>query len=265
MHIHLVDQYQAGHSMVHRLDPRVKVTTAVLLILLINLTPAGAWPAYLLLFSLAVALALVAEVSPWFVLRRSVIVLPFALAAVTLLFTTPGQPLWELPLVGWTVSQPGLARFLSVLFKSSLSVQVAIVLAVTTHFTDLLWALGALRIPKLLIAIISFMYRYLFVLADEAFRIQRARLARSAAPAGGSGTGGSIPWRAQVTGWMAGQLFLRSYERSERVYQAMAARGYQGEIRRLNPPPLTGRELALGMLPVAAAGLIQLLSLLWWR
>jgi cobalt/nickel transport system permease protein len=265
MHVHLVDQYQAGHSLVHRLDPRVKVAVAVLLILLFNLTPAGAWPSYLLLLSLVVALALVAEVSPWFVLRRSLIVLPFALAAVTLLFTTPGEPLWQLPLVDWTVSQPGLTRFLSILFKSSLSVQVAIVLAVTTHFTDLLWALGSLRIPKLLIAIISFMYRYLFVLADEAFRMQRARQARSAAPAGESGAGGSLPWRAQVTGWMVGQLFLRSYERSERVYQAMAARGYQGEIRRLSPPPLRGRELVLGVLPVGAAGLIQLVSLLWWR
>jgi cobalt/nickel transport system permease protein len=265
MHIHLVDQYQAGHSLVHRLDPRVKVAVAVLLILLINLTPAGAWPAYLLLLSLVVALALVAEVSPWFVLRRSVIVLPFALAAVTLLLTTPGEPLWQLPFVEWTVSQPGLIRFLSIVFKSSLSVQVAIVLAITTHFTDLLWALGSLRIPKLLIAIISFMYRYLFVLADEAFRMQRARQARSAAPAGESRVGGDIPWRAQVTGWMVGQLFLRSYERSERVYQAMAARGYQGEIRRLSPPPLRGRELVLGVLPLAAAGLIQLLSLLWWR
>jgi cobalt/nickel transport system permease protein len=265
MHIHLVDQYQAGRSLVHRLDPRVKVTAAVFLILLFNLTPGGAWPAYLLMFSLVAALALVAEVSPWFVLRRSVIVLPFALAAVTLLFTTPGQPLWELPLVGWTVSQPGLTRFLGILFKSSLSVQVAIVLAVTTHSTELLWALGALRVPKLLVAIISFMYRYLFVLADEAFRMQRARQARSAVPAGESGGGGSLPWRAQVTGWMVGQLFLRSYERSERVYQAMAARGYQGEILRLSPPPLTGREVLFGMFPLAVAGLIQLLSLLWWR
>ncbi len=265
MHVHLVDQYQAGHSLVHRLDPRVKVVTAVLLILLFNLTPAGAWPAYVLSLSLVAALSLIAEISPWFVLRRSAIVLPFALAAVTLLFTTPGQPLGQLPLVGWTISRPGLTRFLTILLKSSLSVQVAIVLAVTTHFADLLWALGSLRVPKLLVAIVSFMYRYLFVLADEAFRMQRARQARSAAPAGESGAGGSLAWRAQVTGWMVGQLFLRSYERSERVYQAMAARGYQGEIRRLSPPPLTGQDLVLGALPVVAAGLIQLVSFLWWR
>lgn len=264
MHVHVVDQYQAGRSLVHRLDPRVKAVEAVLLIVLFNLTPAGAWPAYPLLFSLVVALTLVAEVSPWFVLRRSLIVLPFALAAVTLVFTTPGPPLWRLPLFGWTASQAGLTRFLSILFRSTLSVQIAILLAVTTHLTDLLWALGSLHVPKMLVAIISFMYRYLFVLADEAFRMQRARQARSAYPEGGSGVAVSLTWRAQVTGWMVGQLFLRSYERSERVYQAMAARGYEGEIRRLIPSPVSGRDLLVGVVPLVAAGLIQLGSFLWW-
>lgn len=265
MHVHLVDQYQAGESLVHRLDPRVKVVAALALILLINLTPTGAWPAYLLLLGLTLSLALAAEINPWFVVRRSAVALPFALAAVTLLFTVPGPPLFELPLLGWTASRPGMVRFASIVVKSVLSVQVAIELAVSTRFTDLLWALGALRFPRLLVAIISFMYRYLFVLADEAFRMGRARQARSAAPADSSRGGGSLTWRARVTGWMVGQLFLRSYERSERVYHAMASRGYQGEIKRLDPPALPGRELLLGLLPVAAALLILILAFLWWR
>ena len=265
MHIDLVDQYQAGRSLIHQMDPRVKVAAAVLLILLLSLTPAGAWPAYPLLLAVVISLVVMAEISIRFVVGRSIIVLPFALAAVTLLFTTPGPPLWRLPWVGWAISAPGLTRFLTILFKSLLSVQVAIVLAITTHFTDLLWALHSLRVPKLLVSIISFMYRYLFVLADEVFRMQRARQARSAVPAGESRAGGTLFWRAQVTGWMVGQLFLRSYERSERVYQAMAARGYQGEVRRLEPPPLASWELLLGALPVLATGLIQLISFLWWR
>ena len=244
------------------MDPRIKTVAAVLLILIISLAPAGAWPVYPLLLAIVVTLIVAAEIRIGFVLRRSAIVLPFTLAAVTLLFTVPGRTLVTLPLVGWTISAPGLIRFVSIMLKSWLSVQVAIALAVTTHFTDLLWALHALRVPKMLIAIISFMYRYLFVLADESYRMARARQARSAAPAGSSKAGGSLLWRSRVTGWMVGQLFLRSYERSERVYQAMAARGYHGEIRRLPPPPLSGRELVLGVVPVLAAGLVVGLALL---
>lgn len=265
MHIHLVDQYQVGRSLVHQMDPRAKFVTAVVLILLLNLTPAGAWPAYPLLFALVISLALAAEISLWFVLRRSAVALPFALAAVTLLFSVPGRPILQLPLLNWTISAAGLDRFISIVLKSWLSVQIAIVLAASTRFSDMLWALNALYLPKLLIAIISFMYRYIFVLADEAFRMQRARQARSAAPAGASRVGGKVIWRARVTGWMVGQLFLRSYERSERVYQAMAARGYRGEIRRLDPPPLTGRDLLLGAVPTLSAGLVQLAAFLWWR
>lgn len=269
MHINLVDQYQAGKSLAHNMDPRVKVTSAVLMILLISLTPVGAWPAFVLLLAVAITLALVAEISPLFVFRRSLIVIPFALAAITLLFTTPGRTLLELPVTSWQVTDAGLVRFLTILFKSWLSVQVAITLAVTTHFTSLLWALHALHVPKLLIAIVSFMYRYLFVLADETFRMQRARQARSAVPSVSgrrqAKAGGGLGWRAQVTGWMVGQLFLRSYERSERVYQAMAARGYRGEIRRLDPPPLSALDLLIGILPALATGVIVLVATLWWR
>lgn len=262
MHAHLVDQYQAGQSLAHQLDPRVKVVAATLLILLLNLTPAGVWPAYLLLLAVVVALVIFAEINWWLVLRRSALVLPFALAAATLIFTVPGRPIWRLPVTGWTATLPGLTRFISILLKSWLSVQVAIVLAASTRFADLVWALQALRLPALLVATFSFMYRYLFVLTDEALRMRRARQARSAVPAGRPEAGGTIAWRAQVTGWMVGQLFLRSYERSERVSQAMAARGFRGEIQRLEPRRLTGRDVALGLTPVAAAAAIELLTLL---
>ena len=89
-----------------------------------------------------------------------------------------------------------------------------------------------LRVPRLFVAIIGFMYRYLAVLGDEAQRIMRARAARSAEPEDGHG-GGSIAWRARVTGGMVGALFLRTYERSERIYAAMQARGFEGTFRHM--------------------------------
>ena len=74
----------------------------------------------------------------------------------------------------------------------------------------------------------------------------------------------SLAWRARVAGGMVGSLFLRSYERSERVYAAMAARGYTGEMRRLNPPPLKGRSIWIGLVPCAALVVIELLAVVWW-
>jgi cobalt/nickel transport system permease protein len=92
----------------------------------------------------------------------------------------------------------------------------------------------ALRIPRLLVAIFGLMWRYLFVFSDEAMRLLRARAARS----GTTGnpdfqSGGSISWRAQTAGGLTGNLFVRSLERSERIYVAMLARGYDGEVRSL--------------------------------
>ena len=71
--------------------------------------------------------------------------------------------------------------------------------------------------------------RYLAVLGDEAGRMNRARQARSASADGRAG--GGIGWRARTTGAMVGSLFIRSYERSERVYAAMLARGFEGTIK----------------------------------
>ena len=95
---------------------------------------------------------------------------------------------------------------------------------------DLLRAMRALGVPRILVATVSFMYRYLFVIAEEAQRLLRARDSRSAGLEGHR-CGGSVRWRGRVLGHMVGSLFLRSYERSERVYAAMQARGYDGEVR----------------------------------
>jgi cobalt/nickel transport system permease protein len=99
------------------------------------------------------------------------------------------------------------------------------------------------------------MYRYLFVLADEAQRLMRAREARSAQP-DGRRVRRSITWRARVAGHMVGNLFLRSYERSERVYQAMLSRGYTGDLRTLDTRRLTLYDvIALLMFVLALAAI----------
>jgi cobalt/nickel transport system permease protein len=162
------------------------------------------------------------------------VALPFALAAISLTFTVPGETLARLgPL---TASVEGSVRFASILIKSWVSVQMAILLTSTTAFPDLLWGMRALRLPPVLVAIVSFMYRYLFVLADEALRLRRARAARAGAGPAGRRPGGSLAWRGRVAGGMVGNLTLRAFERSERIHAAMVARGFQGEVRMLETP-----------------------------
>jgi cobalt/nickel transport system permease protein len=169
-------------------------------------------------------------VPPLVAVRRSALAFPFLLAAVPLMFTKEGEDLFSVPLFGWTASQEGLEAVLSILAKSWLSVMAAVILTATTPAAELLRAMRTLGLPRLLAATVSFMYRYLFVIGEEALRLMRARDSRSVRLPGQK-TGATLGWRAKALGNMVGSLFLRTYERSERVYAAMQARGYDGEPR----------------------------------
>lgn len=257
----LRDPFQPGDNPLHRLDARLKVVMTIGLVAGIVLTPERAWPAYPLLWAIVGSLAAAGRLSVWALARKGSVALPFVLAAVPLAFTTPGPAVAEI--LGAHVSETGLLRVTAILLKSWLSVQAVALLIITTPFTDLLWALSALRVPATLIAVMGLMYRYLFVLSDEASRLLRARAARSAAIPGRR-AGGRVAWRAQVAGSMVGNLFLRSYERSERVYAAMLARGYAGQAWTPTPPPLVWRAALWGVLPILAVVTVQVLARLAW-
>jgi len=230
------DRYQSGDSPIHHLDPRVKVIITVLFILSNALIPDGVWLGFFLALMLVLVITGWAGLTWSFALKRSLIVLPFTLAAVTIIFSMPGSPLGIIQIGPWALipTDTGLIRFISIMFRSLLSVQMAILLTATTPFPDLIHAFRHLRLPQPLVATLSFMYRYLFVLSDETTRLLRARRARSASLPGKQ-SGGPLLWRAGVAGNMVGQLFLRSLERGDRVYQAMLARGYTGHLYTLNP------------------------------
>jgi cobalt/nickel transport system permease protein len=260
----LLDRYQAGSSILHRLDPRVKIGVAVLAIFSNALLPDGAWLAFVLTWALLVAATWLAGMGYGYLFSRSLVAIPFVLVAVTSIFVIPGQPLATFPLGRWqlVVTDAGLLRFASIVARSWLSVQVAILLVATTRFPDLLHGLQHLRVPAQMVAIVSFMYRYLFVLSEEVTRLLRAREARSARAASGAGRSGpgAIWWQAQVAGNMAGQLFLRSYERSGRIYDAMLARGYRGHILTLTPHTMQRRDWAAGGLALSLLLLVQLVG-----
>lgn len=253
------DLYSPRNSVIHQLDARVKFIFSLAFILFLNLTPTRAWAIFILFLTIIFSLALLSRLGPGFVLKRSLLATPFLLAALPLLFTAP-PPYIKIGLgdaLQVLVSQEGLLRFLSIVFRAWISVMAAVLLVATTRFSDLMTALQLLKVPALFIAITSLMWRYLFVMVEEVRRMLRARSSRSATAAGKVRSGGTLLWRSRVAGGMAGSLFLRSIERSERVYAAMLARGYSGELPASEQVPLARKDWA-----ALASGLFLLL-ILW--
>jgi len=257
--------YAHSASPIHRMDARVKVILTLAFILALNLVPYNAWPAYVLFFTLVLSATLLSRLGAGFVLKRALLALPFVLAAVPLIFTGP-QPRYDLDVLGLSYSPQGLERFASIALRSWIAVQAAVLMAATTRFADLLTALQQIRVPRLFVAVIGLMWRYLFVISEEVTRMLRARSSRSATAVESAGVrkaGGSMAWRARVTGGMAGSLFLRSLERSDRVYAAMLSRGYTGQQPAHGLEPMTRgdrRALLLGMMLLVALWLLGILS-----
>lgn len=236
------DFYQTRQSLIHNLDPKVKIVSTVALILSNALISDGQWGLFGLTWAILIAITFAAKLSLLFIFKRGLIALPFALVSITVLFTIPGDPLYEFSLFNWKliITFPGLVRFISIMVRAWLSVQAAILLTATTSFPDIAHGLRHLRVPLILITILSFTYRYLFVLSSEAARLLQARAARSASLPGTKKP--PIAWQAKNAGNMVGQLFLRSYERSDRVFNAMVARGFQGEFLTYNPHHIKAKD-----------------------
>jgi cobalt/nickel transport system permease protein len=253
----LLDRYIDGASPVHMLDPRVKLVLTVAFIFCASLVPPGAWLALAGLTALIWASITLSGVGLRTILRRALVALPFALV-----FSVPGRPVIQIPLgfATLTATDAGLIRFGSIVWKSWISVQAALLLTATTHFLQVLWALRALRLPAIMVTILAFTYRYLFVLVDEAQRLIRARDCRSAAIDDRGGR--SVWWRAQVTGRMVGTLLLRAFERSERIYVAMLSRGYSGELRALTAPAMSRRDRQWGA--IGGALLVVIAAQAFW-
>jgi cobalt/nickel transport system permease protein len=267
MHLHFLDPYRPRQSLIHALDPRVKFVFTLAFILTMALLPFGAWPVYVLMLTVALSITVLSELGLKYVLKRSLLAIPFVLAAVPLLFTVKGPALLTIPIgeLTLTITSTGMERLLSIMFKSWVSLQVAIVFAAATPFPDMLLAMRAVKIPRLLVSLFGLMWRYMFVMVDEAIRLMRARAARSGAvDRPDVKSGGPLVWRAKVTGGMAGNLFIRSIDRGERIYDAMAARGYDGEVRAFPLSPLSSASWSVLLGGLALLIALLLFALLFW-
>lgn len=251
-----IDQYSDRDSIIHRLDPRTKLVATLLLILTLALTPPGRWLAFALYFLIIVALFLLSKVPIGHVFRRSLIVMPFVmLVAIFIPFFKAGEVAGSYNLWLWKVSvtNAGLEVLAIIATRAWLSILSLIWLTSTTRLSDLLHGLEQLHLPRVMIMTLSFMYRYLFVLIDEAMRLRQARDSRN--------FGGKWLWQLRTTGNMIGTLFIRSYERSERVYAAMVARGFNGQTQSLKRLSFQRADACFGLGGVFALTLVILTGL----
>lgn len=232
------------------IDARVKVLALGAALIISVTTPARAFPAFAAYF-VVLALGLrVGRVPARRAFRRALIIVPFAAMVGVFLpfFPRDAADSVRVGLGDLQVSHSGLLMFWGVVAKSYLGALAVLVLTETTAFAKILEALEALKVPRLAVLLAAFTHRYAFVLADEAARMSRARDARC--------YGGRWLWQAGVVGRMIGTLFLRSYERGERVYAAMTARGFSRSVAIHAPRRL--RWVDYGLLIGFAGGFLML-------
>lgn len=208
-----------GHSAVHRLPAHVKILALLAFTLTVVVTPRDWYLAYAGLLVVVLGVVAVSRVPVTYLLPRMVVEVPFVVFALLMPFVSTGP---RIDVLGVTVSQPGLLSAWALLAKGTLGVLASLTLAATTEPRDLLAGLERLRVPNLLVQIMGFMIRYLDVVTDEMRRMRVARESR------GFAARNVRHW--PVLARSAGALFIRSYERGERVHLAMLSRGYTGTL-----------------------------------
>ena len=218
MHHLVLDEWSRRSSALHARDPRAKVVVLLAFLVAVSTASSG-FLAYgcLLLAAIAVARLPVAAV-----LLRALAILPFVGTFV---------------LLTWYSGQP--ARALAILEKSFLSAIAALLLVATTPVNDLLRGLESLRVPRPLVLVIQFLYRYLFVITEQAQHMMMAARARGS--------------RFHSAAGAVAVLFARSWERADGVYEAMLARGFTGRFVPLAPARF---GLADAMFLCAAAAVV---------
>lgn len=211
--------YIHRHSFVHSLPPHVKIFTVLLFVLVVVSTPITHWPAFVIFLALVISSALAGKISIITLSKRALIEVPFIFFAILMPFFGTGERFELGPL---NLYRDGLLAGLAIVAKGTLGVLSAVILSTTTTAREILRGLERLRLPTIMVQIASFMLRYVNVISDEMERMGIARESR------GFDATGVKHWKVIATS--AAALFIRSYERGERVHLAMLSRGFDGEL-----------------------------------
>lgn len=239
----LLDTFAAQDSRVHRLDPTAKIIATAVFVLCVVSLPKYELSALLPFVVYPVYLAATGGIPFGYVGKKLIAVSPFALMVGIwnpILDRKIMMHLGPVPISGGWVS------FLSIMARFALTVGTAFILIAVTSFNGLCLGLQRLGMPKVLTVQLLFLYRYIFVLGEEALRVSRARALRSF---GKRGMG------LKIYSHIIGNLLLRTIDRAQRLYQGMLARGFDGEIR-LTRTFRFGREEAVFVILWSLAFLI---------
>lgn len=226
-----LDLLAQGESAVHRLDPRAKVLTTLVYILCVVSFGRYELAAMLPFLIYPVVLTALADLPPGYIVRKTAVVLPFAVMIGLFNPFFDRQVLLQLgPIEVWG----GWISWSSIIVRALLTAAAAIVLVAVTGFPAICEALERLGMPRVFAVQLLFLHRYIFVLTDEGARVDRARQLRSC---GNKGLG------IRQFGPLVGHLLLRTWERAERIHMAMLARGFTGEIHARRRGRFGGPEL----------------------
>ena len=207
----------AGDTIIHRLAPHVKIVATFAFVISVAISPRQRVEVFAVAFVCVLALIAVARIPIRVWLARCAVILPFMTMAVLVPFVGGGE---QTEVLGVSLSTDGLWAAFNIAAKALIGASASVVLAATTPVTGLLDGFARLRVPRVLISIVAFMIRYLDLLVAQLGRMRTAMVARAHDP--------RWLWQAKPIASSAGALFVRSYERGERVHQAMLARGYTG-------------------------------------
>jgi len=240
-----LDRLSYQDTCLHHLDPRAKVIATMLFLITVISFPKYEVVALAPFFLFPVLLMTIGEIPVRFIVKKVIVVSPFAI------FIGIFNPLLDtgtaIVISGVPVSA-GWLSFFSIILKFALTISTALLLIATTSFPAVCHALRRLGFPSLFISQLFFLYRYLFVLMEEAMRIIRARDMRSF---GRRGTGVKVFVR------LVGILFLRTVDRAERIYYAMLSRGFQGDIPTLKRSRMTAADLTFMATTIAFLGVFR--------
>ena len=234
--------YRPGDSALHRAPAEVKIVAAVAVVFLIVATPRElVWPFACYAIGLLAVWRWAGIPLRWMA-PRLLIELPFVVLALLLPFTG-GDPRTEV--LGLSLSQPGVQAAWGIVAKGTLGVGVSLTLAATTSVRDLPGGLTRLRVPAMIVTVVTLLLRYVDVLVDEAARMRLARISRGDDP--------RTLRQASATARGVGSLFLRSYERGERVHVAMLSRGFTGSMPEFGTAAATRVQWMVACAVVSAA------------
>lgn len=218
-----LDSHCHGKSLLGLLDPRSKLVATLAFVVAITVIPPNSYFAYLAYFGIAVVFVITSKVSLSHYLQALLLIAPLVITLVLAVpFINPGTVRSFTVDNDLSLNAYKLSMLVSLVSKTVLSYLFSLVLLFTTNFVSLMEAFGRLGVPKIFVMIANFAYRYQFIIVDEAERLARSRNSRLWQP--------YFITQAKTIGYMTGTLFLRSYERSERVLMAMSSRGFTGRF-----------------------------------